>query len=81
MDREEVKTKLFEVLADICEDDIVLSDPEVDLFESGLLDSIAYMELLLEIENELGISIAPSEVEKEDVNTPAKLLAVVLSKL
>jgi D-alanine--poly(phosphoribitol) ligase subunit 2 len=53
----------------------------VELFESGLLDSIAYMELLLEIERELGISVAPSEVEKEDVDTPSKLIEVVLNKL
>ena len=81
MDREEAKSKLLEVLADICEDDVVLSDLDVDLFESGLLDSIAYMELLLEIERELNVSIAPSEVEKDDVNTPAKLIEVVLKKL
>lgn len=81
MDREEAKSKLLEVLADICEDDVVLSDLDVDLFESGLLDSIAYMELLLEIERELNVSIAPSEVEKDDVNTPAKLIEVVLNKL
>ena len=81
MDREEAKSKLLEVLADICEDDVVLSDLDVDLFESGLLDSIAYMELLLEIERELNVSIAPSEVEKDDINTPAKLIEVVLNKL
>jgi D-alanine--poly(phosphoribitol) ligase subunit 2 len=81
MSKEEAKEKLLEVLADICEDDVVMTDLDVDLFESGLLDSIAYMELLLEIENELGISVAPSEVEKEDVNTPSKLIEVVLNKL
>ena len=81
MSKEEAKEKLLEVLADICEDDVVMNDLDVDLFESGLLDSIAYMELLLEIENELGISVAPSEVEKEDVNTPSKLIEVVLNKL
>ena len=81
MSKEEAKEKLLEVLADICEDDVVMNDLDVDLFESGLLDSIAYMELLLEIENELGISVAPSEVEKEDVNTHSKLIEVVLNKL
>ena len=81
MSKEEAKGKLLEVLADICEDDVVMTDLDVDLFESGLLDSIASMELLLEIENELGISVAPSEVEKEDVNTPSKLIEVVLNKL
>ncbi len=81
MSKEEAKEKLLEVLADICEDDVVMTDLDVDLFESGLLDSIAYMELLLEIERELGISVAPSEVEKEDVDTPSKLIEVVLNKL
>ncbi len=81
MDRKEAEQKLLEVLAEICEDDVVLSDRDVDLFESGLLDSIAYMELLLEIEREVGVSIAPSEVEKDEVNTPAKLLEVVLNKI
>lgn len=80
MDRERVEEQLLDLLAEICEDDIVMTDTQVDLFESGLLDSIAYMELLLEIESRLGVTIAPSEVTKEDVNTPEKLVDLVFSK-
>ena len=39
------------------------------------------MELLIMIEEQLGIVIAPSEIEKDDINTPNKIIRVVQSKM
>ena len=75
-----MKEDILEILAELCEDEVVKEEEDVDLFESGLLDSLAYLELLMEIENRLGITISPSEVSKEDINTPAKFVAFVMDK-
>lgn len=75
-----MKEDILEILAELCEDEVVKDEEDVDLFESGLLDSLAYLELLMEIENRLGITISPSEVSKEDINTPAKFVAFVMDK-
>ena len=49
-------------------------------FESGLLDSIDYLDLLVEVESRFNISIAPSEVSKEEINTPEKFVEYVISR-
>ena len=75
-----MKEKLLQLLAEICDDEVVLEETDVDLFESGLLDSIAYLDLLVEVESRFNISIAPSEVSKEEINTPEKFVEYVISR-
>ena len=75
-----MKEKLLQLLAEICDDEVVLEETDVDLFESGLLDSIAYLDLLVEVESRFNIPIAPSEVSKEEINTPEKFAEYVISR-
>lgn len=70
-----MKETLFEILERICEDDIVRNNPDIDLFETDLMDSLGFAELLADIEDELGILIAPSEVDRSTFNTPNRILA------
>ena len=75
-----MKDTILNLLAEICESDEVLEDMETELFESGLMDSLGFAEFLVALEEETGIVIAPSEVEREDINTPAKILALAESR-
>ena len=75
-----MEEKLLDILAQISDDDIVKQDLDVELFNSGLLDSLAFTELLVMIEDELGVFIAPSEVERTTIDTPKKLIEFVKSK-
>ena len=52
-----------------------------DLFELGFLDSMAAIELLVGLEDELGVSIAPTEVERSEMNTVNKIVAQVVKRL
>lgn len=70
-----MKETLFVILERICEDDIVRNNPDIDLFETDLMDSLGFAELLADIEDELGILIAPSEVDRSTFNTPNQILA------
>lgn len=70
-----MKETLFGILERICEDDIVRNNPDIDLFETDLMDSLGFAELLADIEDELGILIAPSEVDRSTFNTPNRILA------
>lgn len=72
-----MKEKLLDLLSEICEDDIVKTDLNVDLFETGILDSLMFIELLLRIEEEFNVTTAPSEIDRSMVNTPQKLLDYV----
>ena len=72
-----MEEKILDILEEICEDDVVREDRELDLFEEGLLDSLGVAELLVAIEDRLGKVIAITEIEKEDVDTVNKIIALV----
>lgn len=76
-----MEEKILDILEDICGDDIMRDDRDIDLLEEDMMDSIDYTELLIAIEEQLGIIIAPSEVKREDMNTPNKIIAAVLAKV
>ena len=76
-----MESKLLGILAELCEDDEVKDNLDIDLFENELLDSLAFAELLLAIEENFGVIIAPSEVEREDINTPNKIINLVKERI
>jgi D-alanine--poly(phosphoribitol) ligase subunit 2 len=69
--------EVLELLAEICESDDVKEELDIELFDSGLLDSLGFAEFLVELEERFNIVISPSEVEREEINTPEKILALV----
>lgn len=75
-----MREEILDLLAEICEDDVVKEDLQTELFESGLLDSLGFAEFLVELEDQFEIVISPSEVEREDINTPEKVLDLVESR-
>lgn len=75
-----MEDKILDLLEEICEDDIVKEDKDIDLFEEDLLDSLTFAELLVAFEEELGVIISPSEVDKDMLNTPNKIINIVLAK-
>ena len=70
----DVKETIFELLEELTGDEIVREDPNVNLLEEDLIDSLDYVELLVSIEDELGIVMAPSEFTREEMDTPAKII-------
>ena len=75
-----MKEKVLDLLEDVCDDDVVREDLDMDLFEEELMDSLAFAELLAMIEDELGVVISPSEVVRSQVNTANKIIALVEEK-
>lgn len=66
--------KVLDMLEDICDDDAVREERDIDLFEAGLLDSMAAIELLVAIEEEFGVQIAPTAVDRDEMNTVNKII-------
>lgn len=81
MDDNELSDRMMDLLEDVSGDPAVRDHMDDDLFELGFLDSMAAIELLVGIEDEFGVSIAPTEVERSDMNTPAKVVAQVQKRL
>ena len=66
---EELEEKMLDILEEVCGDDEVRVRRDEDLFALGLLDSMGAIELLVYIEDEFGVFIAPTEVERAEMNT------------
>ena len=56
-----MKEKVLDLLEEVCDDDVVREDLDMDLFEEELMDSLAFAELLAMIEDELGVVIRGSK--------------------
>ena len=41
------------------------NEPDVDLIEEGILDSLSFMELIIELENEFDIEIQPTQIPSD----------------
>jgi D-alanine--poly(phosphoribitol) ligase subunit 2 len=69
MTHEEIEEKMLDLLEEVSGYEEVRDHRDEDLFALGFLDSMAAVELLVDIEAEFGVAIAPTEVEREAMNT------------
>lgn len=75
-----MEEKLLEILVGICDDESIRKDKDMDLIEEGLLDSLDIVELLIAIEDKFGITLSPTEYEKEELSTVRKIEEILKGK-
>lgn len=68
------KEKVLQVIAEVCEDDVVKEEQDLDIFEAGLLDSFATVELIVQFEEQLGINVPITEFDRDTWNTPNAII-------
>jgi D-alanine--poly(phosphoribitol) ligase subunit 2 len=76
-----VTDKILDQLADICGTDEVRTNPDLELYQRGVLDSMKTVELIVAIEDELGVYVSPAELDREMWATPRKIIADVQRRL
>lgn len=76
-----IREQILKMLEEICEDEVVREDLDINLKEEGLMDSLAFVEMLVRIEENFGLSIAPTEVTYEEIDTPNKVIAYIENRL
>ncbi len=81
MDEEEIRSRVLDLLEDVSGTPEVRDHLDEDLFDLGFLDSMAAIELLVGLEDDLGVAIAPTEVERSEMNTANKIVAQVAKRL
>ena len=72
-----IKEQVLEMLEEICEDEVVREDLDINMKEEGLMDSLAFVEMLVKIEEIFGLSIAPTEVTYEEIDTQNKVVSYI----
>ena len=73
----DVENTVVEILADLTGNDDIKDDMDMELFESGTLDSMATVQMLLEFQGQLDIEVPVSEFDREAWSTPNKIIARV----
>ena len=63
------------IFEDVLGSDEIRDDLDLNLFEAELLDSLAIIEILLEIEERMGIALQPTDLERSDMATVNRLVA------
>ncbi len=81
MDEKKVREIILDLLEKICGDDIIREDLDINLLEEDLIDSLDYTELLIEIEENTGVIMAPSELTRDEMDTPNKIVAQVMKRI
>lgn len=59
----------LEIMEEICETDEIKEDLDLDLFEAGLIDSLSTINIILSLEEKLGVKLQPTDFEKNDITT------------
>ncbi|MDR0690927.1 MAG: D-alanine--poly(phosphoribitol) ligase subunit DltC [Streptococcaceae bacterium] len=76
-----MKEEVFDVIEEITGADDFRLNEDLDLFEEGLLDSMRAIILIVELENKFNISLPPSEMDRLDWNTAAKIAMRIEEKI
>lgn len=69
-----VAERMLDLIEEVCDDEVIREERDIDLFKAGLLDSMAAIEPLVGIESEFGVVIAPTAVEREEMNSVNKII-------
>ena len=56
---------------------VEVESPDTDLLESGILDSMAFVELLLNLENEFGFQVAIESLDIENFRSISRIAELV----
>jgi len=81
MDEKMVEEKILDMLEDLSGDPVVKEDRDIDLVGEGLIDSLDYVTLLVDIRDEFGLVLSPSELTREEMKSPNCIINVVESRL
>lgn len=79
--RVSVAERVIAVLADVVEDNVVRTDPDIPLFEQDVLDSLRTVDLILALDKEFGVDISPAELDRSLWATPRHIVAFMEAKV
>ncbi|MFC4619178.1 D-alanine--poly(phosphoribitol) ligase subunit DltC [Camelliibacillus cellulosilyticus] len=71
---ENFREQVMDILEEVCESEAVKENPDINLFEEGLLDSFGTVNLLVEFEERLDITVSISDFDREEWATPNMII-------
>ena len=60
-----MENKIINIIAEVCENEEIKDNLDIDLIENEILDSLAFINLISRLEDEFDIEIQPTQVKPE----------------
>jgi len=73
-----LRERIIRLLADAMS--LEISSVDTDLFEAGLLDSLAFVELLVHLEKEFGVTTSVDDLKVDNFNSVAHIAEFVAAR-
>ena len=73
--------QVIDVLARVADTEEVRTNPDLALYDQQILDSMKTVELIVALQQEIGVDISPAEFDRDAWATPAKMVADVQKRL
>ena len=73
--------QVIEVLARVADTEEVRTNPDLALYDLQILDSMKTVELIVALQQEMGVEVSPAEFDRDAWATPAKMVADVQKRL
>ncbi len=71
----DVAQKTMEILGEVTGMDPSKLDPDIALYDRGLMDSMTTVQLIAALSEQLGLDISPAEFDRDAWATPRQLVA------
>jgi D-alanine--poly(phosphoribitol) ligase subunit 2 len=81
MTASDVADKVLDLLVTVTGTEEVRTNLDLPVYDYQVLDSMKTVELMLALEEELGVKVSPAEFEREMWKTPRKIIADVEQRL
>ncbi|MBR0423359.1 MAG: D-alanine--poly(phosphoribitol) ligase subunit 2 [Clostridia bacterium] len=78
---ENLKDTALDIMEEICETDEIREDLDLDLMDAGLIDSLSTINIILLIEDKLGLKLQPTDFTKEDISTVNNFISFLEGKV
>jgi D-alanine--poly(phosphoribitol) ligase subunit 2 len=73
--------QVIDILARVSDTEEVRTNPDLALYDLQILDSMKTVELIVALQQEVGVEISPADFDRDAWATPAKMVADVQKRL
>lgn len=74
-----MESKVIEILVEVCGDETIRQNTEIDLIENDILDSFAFIELMARLEEEFNIELQPTQINPDSWRTVKSIVGLIES--
>lgn len=74
-----MEDKVINIITEICENESIKDNLDIDLIENEILDSLAFITLISRLEEEFDIEIQPTQVKPDTWRSISSIIELVKS--